>query len=598
MTALPPPCRSLLQLVLLVLGFVLIVATGDSEKTTASTDPPQATILSPQTNTTFEEGSTVSFTGKAEDATEGLLSGPQLVWISSRDQQIGTGTSFVKNTLSPGTHTITLVAENRQGRQGIASITLVISPLGSTPPTVTLKNPAAAAIFEQGDFISFEGTATDSSEGRLSGTALTWTSSRDKEIGTGESFSRDDLSTGTHILTLKARNSRGIENSSSVTITVNPKNIAPPVPAITSPATGSSFEKGDTIIFQGSATDPVEGRLVGQNLVWRSSKDKEIGMGENFVRDDLSVGSHTLTLTARNSHGVQALTSTSITITPRTQTAPTVTILEPTANQSFETDTLILFRGKAEDPLEGLLSGGLLTWHSSRETTNPIGTGESFGKTNLAPGAHTITLLARNSQGIEGYKTVAITINPKTNTRPTATIVQPLDQAKFKAGELITFHGQGSDTEDGRLSGANLVWTSNRDQQIGTGESFSSNTLTTGVHTLSLVAWDSQGIPSTPATIGIEVENTAPVALILLPATGTSFRISSLIQFRGSGNDAEDGILTGTQLRWSSNRDGQIGTGENLAVSTLTAGNHTIRLTATDLHGKIGWQDIDLIITP
>lgn len=70
----------------------------------------------------FDEFVPVSFAGTASDAEDGSLTGTALVWTSSLDGAIGTGTSFSKNDLSIGVHTITLTATDSDGANGMASV--------------------------------------------------------------------------------------------------------------------------------------------------------------------------------------------------------------------------------------------------------------------------------------------------------------------------------------------------------------------------------------------------------------------------------------------------------------------------------------------
>ena len=60
-------------------------------------------------------------------------------------------------------------------------------------------------------------------------------------------------------------------------------------------------------------------------------------------------------------------------------------------------------------------------------------------------------------------------------------------------GNTVVFDGSGTDTEDGNLTGASLVWTSSIDGEIGTGSYFTINILSEGTHIITLTATDSQG---------------------------------------------------------------------------------------------------------
>jgi Tol biopolymer transport system component len=88
----------------------------------------------------------------------------------------------------------------------------------------------------------------------------------------------------------------------------------PPIATITSPPDGATFTQGEPITFQGQATDPEDGPLTGASLVWTSSIDGQIGTGESFTRSDLSVGTHTITLTATDSQGAIGTDSIIVTI--------------------------------------------------------------------------------------------------------------------------------------------------------------------------------------------------------------------------------------------------------------------------------------------
>ncbi len=92
-------------------------------------------------------------------------------------------------------------------------------------------------------------------------------------------------------------------------------------------------------------------------------------------------------------------------------------------------------------------------------------------------------------------------------------------------------------------------------------------------------------------TLTVKFPNQLPTATISAPSDSSSFNEGESITFSGSGEDEEDGNLTGSSLQWSSDIDGNIGTGESIST-TLSAGNHIINLTATDSRGDTGSDSI------
>jgi VCBS repeat-containing protein len=92
------------------------------------------------------------------------------------------------------------------------------------------------------------------------------------------------------------------------------------------------------------------------------------------------------------------------------------------------------------------------------------------------------------------------------------------------------------------------------------------------------------------------VEGKDPEVSITSPSNGDLFISGQSINFVGQANDKEDGKLTAASLTWSSDRDGDLGTGESLSklAEDLAEGTHTITLTATDSQNQTGTSTISI----
>lgn len=103
-----------------------------------------------------------------------------------------------------------------------------------------------------------------------------------------------------------------------------------------------------------------------------------------------------------------------------------------------------------------------------------------------------------------------------------------------------------------------------------------------------------EGSSSSEGPIG-----SAPVADIFHPSDGEERVAGTDIPWIGSGDDAEDGALTGMALVWASDVDGELGTGEMCSAPLMTVGMHTITLTATDSDGNTGEASITIdVVAP
>jgi len=86
-----------------------------------------------------------------------------------------------------------------------------------------------------------------------------------------------------------------------------------PLVIINSPADGFTLLTGTIITLSGSATDFEDGPLSGASIVWSSSIDGALGSGAT-ISPALSLGTHTITMTATDSQGASNSTSNTLTI--------------------------------------------------------------------------------------------------------------------------------------------------------------------------------------------------------------------------------------------------------------------------------------------
>lgn len=90
----------------------------------ASNTSPQVQISNPTAGASFTEGASLTFSGSASDTEDGNLAST-LVWVSSRDGEIGRGATFQK-VLSAGSHGITARVTDSHGVTSEAQVAVTI----------------------------------------------------------------------------------------------------------------------------------------------------------------------------------------------------------------------------------------------------------------------------------------------------------------------------------------------------------------------------------------------------------------------------------------------------------------------------------------
>jgi len=260
---------------------------------------PTVNILQPAGGQQFKFGANITLEGSANDDQDGVLSGNNLVWTSSLDGVLGTGTLLTLSNLTIGTHTIRLEATDSDNWKSSAETSIKINPLKA--PQVSILFPSDGGKFEQGKDVHFYGMATDSEDGILPTANITWSSSIDGQIGTGKNFSKNNLSLGEHIITMTASDSDGLTAKSEVRVTVT---LAPPNVTIISPADGTVLPVGKSVTLTGSGAD---------TFTWSSNIDGELGVGSS-VTTTLSLGTHQIMLTGIDSSGAEGTTQITLTV--------------------------------------------------------------------------------------------------------------------------------------------------------------------------------------------------------------------------------------------------------------------------------------------
>jgi hypothetical protein len=129
-------------------------------------NPPSVSITAPANGSNFTVGTSVSFSGTANDPEDGNISG-SLSWSSSLDGNIGSGASFSTSGLSVGTHTITASVTDSGGLPGSDSISVTIDP-SSQPVTVTFTSIGAEDgwVRESSETSNVGGAANSTGAGR------------------------------------------------------------------------------------------------------------------------------------------------------------------------------------------------------------------------------------------------------------------------------------------------------------------------------------------------------------------------------------------------------------------------------------------------
>lgn len=176
---------------------------------------------------------------------------------------------------------------------------------------------------------------------------------------------------------------------------------------------------------------------------------------------------------------------------------------------------------------------------------------------------------------------------------PTVSVTSPIAGESF-TGETVTASWTAGDTDGDDLSYTVLysadggtTWTTVAVDHPSTTIDIDRQEIAGSVNArIRVIASDGTRSASAESEM-FTVGNNAPALSIRTPSDGQLFTGVQSVFFQASAVDAEDGRLDGASIAWSSDRDGFLGTGEEVVVlaSDLSEGVHSVTATATDTAG-------------
>jgi hypothetical protein len=112
--------------------------------------------------------------------------------------------------------------------------------------------------------------------------------------------------------------------------------------------------------------------------------------------------------------------------------------------------------------------------------------------------------------------------------------------------------------------------------------------------TLRIEASDGFNVGMTEAG-GLQLPNHSPSVLIIQPQPGSTFQSGAHAFFRAVYRDLEEPSLSEDHIRWSSDRDGELGRGEEMETK-LSDGVHLIKVEVIDSNGGKGNAEVRTIV--
>lgn len=271
------------------------------------------------------------------------------------------------------------------------------------PIAISLSISKSSALF--GDTIAFNGEGTDT-DGYIIG--YQWRSNLDGILSTVKSFSRSNLSIGTHTIYFKVKdNASTWSGEKTGSITINSAMNQAPV-AFIDDISPNPAKQGEAVGFQGHGSD--EGGMI-TSYKWLSSKDGVIGSTSSFTIANLSVGTHTIYFQVKDDTEWSPQVTRTLVVGQGTGSlgnqAPIADIGGPYEGQVNEA---IYFNGFGSSDAEGDISG---KWNFG-DNSSSTGLSPTHVYTNV--GTYYVTLTVTDTDGASTTASTSVVILQSTSS--------------------------------------------------------------------------------------------------------------------------------------------------------------------------------------
>jgi len=245
----------------------------------------------------------------------------------------------------------------------------------------------------------------------------------------------------------------------------------PPTIDVVRPSPGDVLDLNATVFFDAFVSDFEEGGACC-DVTWTSNVDGLLGTGRATSSTFSTVGPRTITITAVDNQGAQAIANVPVTVV---NTPPTVDVTKPVPEDDVFQGVSTVLRGTSFDRNEpgAELACSALTWTSSDPGDGdfPV-VGCEVQVVFGTLGTRTLTLTGTDPQGASAIDTVAVTVlDPPPDLPPSVLITSPTNFQSVGINEEITLTGLVTDPEG--ATPLTLVWTVSTNgsppEQVGTG---------------------------------------------------------------------------------------------------------------------------------
>jgi hypothetical protein len=519
--------------------------------------PPAVAITAPANGATFATGSTVNISANAFGGTNCSVTKVEFFRGTVKlGEDISSPYSFSWTNVQAGSYALTAKLSNSCG--GSVTSSAVNISVGNVAPTATITAPANNASFTAQASITIQASANDS-DGTISKVEFFQGSTKlGEDTSSPYSLVWGGIAAGSYSLTVKATDNGGASTTSApINITVNPDG-------------GGSCSGVPQYVSGTNYADGAQVKNVNKKFSCKVSGWCSIGGAY-----EPGVGwawSNAWTLLGDCSTG---------------NNLPSVAITAPGNGATFTAPASITI-GVAASDSDGTISK-VEFFQGSTKLGEDLSSPYTFTWSNVVAGNYSLTAKATdNSGGITTSSAVNITCG--NNSKPTASITAPANNATFTAPASITINANASDS-DGTINKVEFFQGSTKlGEDTSSPYSLNWTNVSAGSYSLTVKATDNLNASVTSSVVNVTVNpsGSKPTTSITAPSNNTTYLSPANITISATASDA-DGTIVKVEFFNGSNKLGEDNTAPySYNWQNVVQGTYSLTTRATDNAGATG----------
>jgi uncharacterized protein YjdB len=415
-------------------------------------------------------------------------------------------------------------------------------------------------------------TVKDATGAILRGRAVTWSTSSTSIAIADDSGVIVAVAPGSTVVRAE---SEGVSGQSTLTVSARPPA---PVANISVAISPSAVVIGQVAHASASVKDSAGNVLSDRTITWQSANANVAVV--SATGDVSAVGSGTTSISATSEGQTAAATFAVSAPAP----VPVASVSVSPATSNLQVGGTASLTATERDASGNVLTGRVVGWTSSNASVASVSS--SGVVTAVASGSATITA---SSEGINGTASVNVAAPAPV---PVATVSVSPAAPSLTVGGTVQLSATTRDASNNVLTGRVVTW-STANANIA---SVNSSGVVTAVAAGSTQVTATSEGKSGSATITVSAPAPVPVATVSVSPSSSSVQVGATIQLSATTRDANNNVLSGRVISWSTG-DASIATvnANSGLVTGVAAG--TVQITATS-EGKTGSSTITVAAAP